>query len=194
MRRESNERLWAVLCDTLSSRQRIVLDALLEVPQGKRVSDLERWRKGPAKASGKSMVEALERISEIHSVGMASIDVGSVVPHRRLVELDRYGMAAKAPLLRRHGPLRKLATLLATVRYLESKSVDDALELLDLLVTAELVGRAETETNKERVKRHPKLARASATLAVAVETPAGPVSCRVAGGHPRPATVASVLA
>ncbi|TLF66303.1 hypothetical protein FE391_24635 [Nonomuraea sp. KC401] len=68
------------------------------------------------------------------------------------------------------GPSRQLATLLATVIYLEGKAVDDCLEMLDVLVTTELVGKAETATDKERVRQHPKLAKHSATLAAAVET------------------------
>ncbi|MBE3012678.1 hypothetical protein IL992_26300 [Microbispora sp. NEAU-D428] len=92
------------------------------------------------------------------------------VPHRRMVDLARYGMQATATTLRRHGPSRQLATLLATVIHLEGKSVDDCLEMLDLLVTTELVGKAETATDKERVRQHPKLAKHSATLAAAVET------------------------
>ena len=79
-------------------------------------------------------------------------------------------MSADASLIRRHPDGRRLATLLATVRRLEAKSVDDALELLDLLMAAELVNKAQTASNKEKVRKHPKLARASARLAVAVET------------------------
>jgi hypothetical protein len=45
-----------------------------------------------------------------------------VVPHRRVVELARYGMAGSAHQLNRHGDSRKLATLLATVVYLECKA------------------------------------------------------------------------
>jgi hypothetical protein len=86
-----------------------------------------------------------------------------------VVELARYGMAAKAAQLRRHGDARRLATLLATVTYLEAKAVDDALELLDLLMVTELVGRAERQADKERARRHPRLARASARVAAAVE-------------------------
>ena len=41
-------------------------------------------------------------------------------------------MSADAGLIRRHPDGRRLATLLATARHLEAKSVDDALELLDL--------------------------------------------------------------
>jgi len=79
------------------------------------------------------------------------------------------GMSADASQIGRHPDERRLATLLATVRYLEAKSVDDTLDLLDLLMTTELVGKAQTASDKEKVRKHPKLAKASARLAVAVE-------------------------
>ena len=78
-------------------------------------------------------------------------------------------MPARAQALRRHGNQRKLATLLATVAYLEARSVDDCLELLDLLMVTELIGKAETAVDKDRARRHPGLARHSARLAAAVE-------------------------
>ena len=53
--------------------------------------------------------------------------------------------------------------------HLESKAIDDALELLDLLMATELLGKAERDSDKDKVRRHPRLARASAKLAVAVE-------------------------
>jgi len=95
------------------------------------------------------------------------------VPQRRLGELARYGPPAAASALRRHPDGRRLATLLATVRHLEGKPIDDTLELLDLLMATELLNKAQTAANKEKVRKHPKLARASARLAVAVEAPAG---------------------
>ena len=80
----------------------------------------------------------------------------------------RYGMTASATQIRRHPPPRRLATLLLTVVHLESKAIDDALELLDLLMATELLGKAERDSDKDKVRRHPRLARASAKLAVAV--------------------------
>ncbi|MQA17469.1 MAG: hypothetical protein GEV09_26235 [Pseudonocardiaceae bacterium] len=62
-----------------------------------------------------------------------------------------------------------MATLLATVRLLEAKSVDDTLELLDLMMVTELLNKAQVAANKDKVRKHPKLAKASARLAVAVE-------------------------
>jgi hypothetical protein len=62
-----------------------------------------------------------------------------------------------------------MATLVATVTQLEATATDDALELLELLMATELAGRARQEANKETVKRHPRLARASAMLAVVAQ-------------------------
>ncbi|GAA2165401.1 hypothetical protein [Actinomadura napierensis] len=139
------------------------------VPDGALYSDLERWRKGPATPSGRNLEKALHRAAEIGGVGLGALDLDSHVPHRRVVDLARYGMAARAQALRRHGDARKLATLLATVTYLEAKSIDDCLELLDLLMVTELIGKAESATDKERARRHPRLAKHSARLAAAVE-------------------------
>ena len=58
---------------------------------------------------------------------------------------------------------------MATVAYLEARSIDDCLELLDLLMMTELLGKAEAAADKERARRHPELARHSARLAAAVE-------------------------
>jgi hypothetical protein len=103
------------------------------------------------------------------ALGLAELGAEALVPPRRLGELARYGMSADASLIRRHPDSRRLATLLATIRHLEAKSVDDTLELLDLLMAAELVNKAQTASDKGKVRKHPRLARASARLAVAVE-------------------------
>ena len=71
-------------------------------------------------------------------------------------------------LLTPHPVPRKLATLVATVVHLEAQAVDDCLELLDLLMVPELLGKAEREANAERLRQHPRSARASATLAQAM--------------------------
>jgi Domain of unknown function (DUF4158) len=170
VRDDTTHRLWADLEGLLTPVQRRVLDRLLDVPQGKRVSDLERWRKGPPpRGSGPAIIAALDQVAEIQSLGLAGLGAEPAVPPRRLGELARYGMTADAWLIRRHPDDRRLATLLATARHLEAKSVDDALELLDLLMSAELLNRAQREADKDKARQHPRLARASARLAVAVE-------------------------
>ncbi len=166
VRDDTTHRLWAELEGPLTAAQRRVLDGLLEVAPGMRVSDLKRWRKGPPpRGSGPAIIAALDQAAEIQGLRRAGLGAESAVPPRRLGELARYGMIADAWLIRRHPDDRRLAT----ARYLEAKSVDDALELLDLLMSAELLGRAQREADRDKARKHPRLARASARLAVAVE-------------------------
>ncbi|MGE5135249.1 MAG: Tn3 family transposase [Gemmatimonadota bacterium] len=169
VRDDTTHRLWRVLEALLAPVQRRMLDRLLEVPPGLRVSDLERWRKGPPpRGSGPAIIAALDQVAEIAGLGLAGLGAEAAVPPRRLGELARYGMTADAWLIRRHPDDRRLATLLATAWHLEAKSVDDSLELLDLLMSAELLGRAQREADRDKARQHPRLARASARLAVAV--------------------------
>ena len=170
LRDDTTHRLWAELEGLLTPVQRRMLDRLLEVSPGKRVSDLERWRKAPPpRDSGPAIIAALDQVAEIQSLGLASLGAESAVPPRRLGDLARYEMTADASLIRRHPGDRRLATLLATARHLEAKSADDALELLDLLISAEPLNKAQREADTDKARKHPRLARTSARLAVAVE-------------------------
>lgn len=126
VREAANQRLWDALYGLLNSGQRAVLDSLLTVPPGARVSELDRLRHGPVRVSGPQMTRALERAAEIAALGMSELDV-SAVPPRRLAELSRYGIDGKASLLRRHGDPRRLATLLATAVHLNVRAVDATL-------------------------------------------------------------------
>lgn len=73
----------------------------------------------------------------------------------------------KASLLKRHGDSQRLATLLAMVAYLTTRAVDDALDLLEVLIAAKPLARAERETAKEKLKTLPRVERAGAKLAAA---------------------------
>ncbi|MGZ4665727.1 MAG: DUF4158 domain-containing protein [Frankiaceae bacterium] len=167
VRDDATQRLWDTLHELLTPEQRFALNMLLEVSAGRRVSELERWRTAPSRASGPGLVKALDLVSEI-GAGFGKLDLDAAVPRRRLVELASYGMAARAAQLKKHPPARRLATLLATMRQLQTKTIDDALELLDLLMVTELLGKARREADKQKVRHHPKLAKASARLASAV--------------------------
>jgi hypothetical protein len=163
-RQACRDRLWDTLYGLLSTGQRAVLDSLLSVPPGARVSELDRLRRGPVRISGPQMKWALERAGEIAAFGMGEVDV-SAIPPRRLAELSRYGIDGKASLLKRHGDSRRLATSV----YLTSRAVDDALDLLEVLMTTKLPARAERETAKEKLKTLPRVERASAKLAAAFQ-------------------------
>ena len=136
VREETIERLHTTLAAAVPADRVAELLGVCEVEEPSRVSLLERWRQGPRSESGLTMVKALNRVSEIHGLGVSGLDL-SGVPARRVTELGRYGMAAKAPALRRRPCTRKVATLLATVRWLEATAIDDVLEVFDQLMGAE---------------------------------------------------------
>jgi hypothetical protein len=154
---EATQRFWDTLAAVPTPVQARRLEGILEVPPGSRVSDLDRLRKGPVTASGRSMAAALERVAEIAGLGFGGLDLAAV-PRRRVVELARYGMAGKANLLRRHPRNRKLATLLATVVHLQARATDDALELLDFLMTHDLLAKAHRQSRDETLRRYPRRA------------------------------------
>ena len=96
-REEATARLWETLSAALPEQQRRELDALLVVAPGGRVSELERWRTGPARASGPQMVKALNRVAETIGSGLSRVKLDATVTPRRLAELARYGMGAVPP-------------------------------------------------------------------------------------------------
>jgi TnpA family transposase len=140
------------------------LHHLLQVPEGQRVSELERLRQAPRRTSGKAMTMALDRVSEVLALGARAADVDAV-PANRLSALARYGLAAKAPALRDLAEPRRTATLLATARHLEAAAVDDAVDLFDVLMATRLISTARRASAAERLAVMPRLERASVTLA-----------------------------
>jgi hypothetical protein len=161
------QRLWDTLAAPLTAAQAHTLEQLLEIPDGARTSDLERLRRGPTRVSGRAMAAALDRVSELTAIAVGQVEIGAV-PRRRVIELARYGMAGKAPALRRHPHARRLATLLATVVVLQARATDDAVELFDVLMTTELLARAQRQTRDEQARRYPRVSKDAGKLAAAV--------------------------
>ncbi|MBN6057712.1 Tn3 family transposase, partial [Nonomuraea sp. RK-328] len=114
------------------------------------------------------LAEQLKRVAEIAALGTGRVATDPV-PAVKLGALARYGLAAKAPTLKGMDEPRKGATLLATVRHLETSSVDDALDVLDLLIATHLLARAERAGKAEQLRTFPKLRKAARTMASAME-------------------------
>ncbi|MFF8958679.1 Tn3 family transposase [Streptomyces sp. NPDC014894] len=167
VRASENTALYRALDEAVPEDLRQSMRDLLKVPDGKRVSELERLRTPPMRVSGTAMTAALERAKEVQGLG-AHLVPTSVVPAARMSGLARYGMGSKAPTLRDLEETRKTATLLATVQHLETATVDDALDLLDVLMSSRLLSRAERMGNEEKLKSLPMLRRAAGRVAKAV--------------------------
>lgn len=166
VRTEMSDRLYSRLAARVSTELGQRLDKLLTVLSGSRVSELDRLRRAPTRASGPEMVRALDRAAEIAGFGTDRIDVVDVPPSR-VAALARAGLTGDAFALRRLPAERRSATLLATARLLRSNAIDDALDLFAVLMASKLIGPAERASVVERLRSLPQLAKASATLATA---------------------------
>ena len=101
-------------------------------------------------------------------LGAGAVDA-SRVPAARMAGLARYGLSSKAPTLKRLEVTRQTATLLATVRHLETATVDDALDLLHALMASKLLAKAERMGNDAKLKALPQLRKAAKKVAAAVD-------------------------
>jgi TnpA family transposase len=140
------------------------LRGLLTVPEGKRVSELERLRTPPRSSTGAAMVAALERVEEIGSFRLGRVNL-SRAPLNRLSTLARYGQASKAQMIERAKDPRQTALLSAVLGQLEAQAVDDALDLFALLMATRLVSREKRASEKDRLARMPQLEKAARIVA-----------------------------
>lgn len=168
-REAADRRLWRELAGQLTPISASALLGLLEVPEGtrQRVSELDRLRKGVFRPSSRGMLAALHRLADLHALGAGTWDV-SGVPPRRLAGLATYGLSGKANALRRLPREHRLAVLVATVTVLSARAADDVLELFDLLMTTDLLSKAERESRDEKLRRYPRVSRNAGKLAAAV--------------------------
>lgn len=143
-------RLWHTLTCLVNEGQRAQLEALLVVSPGVYQSSLDRLRRAPTRISCPALVNALHRLEEIRALGVGNIPLIGIPPSR-LKTLARHAGAVRAQAIARMPEDRRIATLFAFACASEVKAMDDALDLLDLLMT-ELCRQARNTGQKERLR------------------------------------------
>ena len=143
-------RLWQALASLSTKEQRTKLEELLVIPEDYRQSPLDKLRHAPTRISSLSLVNALNRLAEIRSLKVGTLDL-SRIPPSRIKALARYAAVTWAPKIARMPDDRRIATLLAFARSFEIIAMDDALDLLDLLMT-DLLHGARDDGKKERLR------------------------------------------
>ncbi len=150
IRARVQERLWSSLNRGVSPTAKQKLDALLAVPHGGHQSLLDRLRNGPFRRSAPELVRALQRLEEVRDLGI-DVGVSHRIPPGRIQALARFAATAKASAIQRLPDERRLATLVAFAVTLEATASDDALDLLDILIT-EIFSDATKAGEKARLR------------------------------------------
>lgn len=157
-------RLWSKLAQLPDAAQRERLEALLVMPEGARQTPLDRLRRGPVRVSAPALVSALQRVQQIRALGVDGLDLQRL-PSGRLKALARFAAATWAPNIARMPEPRRVATLLAFAHHFEVVALDDALDVLDALLT-ELNAQAKRAGQKERLRTLGDLDRAALRMRI----------------------------
>src|SRR6266404_4273012 len=151
IRNRAQERVWSLLTHGISAETTAKLEALLRIPDGGHVSVLDRLRKGPFLRSAPELVRALRRIDDVRELGI-NLSVSSRISPTRIQALARFATTAKASAVQRLSDERRVATLVAFILNLETVALDDALDLLDIVIT-EIFSDAKNAGEKARLRR-----------------------------------------
>jgi TnpA family transposase len=167
IRERTARQLWRRLSALPAEKQRDQLEKLLVVHRGTRVSRLDSLRRGPTKASAPSLLETLQRYRTLKDPGIGKLDL-STIPPVRIKALARHASTAWAPTIARMTPQRRIATLVAFVAVEEVNALDDALDVLDMLIT-DIAAEAKRLGQKKRLRSLKDLDKAALALREACE-------------------------
>ncbi|MCV5836423.1 Tn3 family transposase, partial [Escherichia coli] len=109
------------------------LAGLLVIPEGQRVSVLEQIRKGPVNVSGPAFTDALQRYTRLRSLEFSRLNFAGL-PAIQLRNLARYAGMASVKYIARMPEERRLSILTAFVKAQEILALDEAVDVLDLLI------------------------------------------------------------
>ena len=162
IRDRAEKRLWKKLASLPSLEQKSKMETLLDVSSESRRSLFDQLKKGPVRVSGPALVAALKRYKDLKNFGIHEIDLSSIPPVK-IHMLSRYASTAWAATVARMPEDRRLATLIAFLFTFETSALDDALDLLDMLVTT-IAKQARMLGEKKRLRTLKDLDQAALAL------------------------------
>lgn len=163
IRERSANRLWRRLSLLPNREQKAKLETLLQVPDGQRASEFDRFRKGPTTISGPAVNLSVQRYLDLQAFGMRGIDF-SRIPPVRLKNLARHASVISMNKIARMPEDKRIAILVAFAKAYETIALDDALDVLDMLIT-EIARDAKNIGQKNRLRTLKDLDRSALTLA-----------------------------
>ncbi len=157
------ERLWQRLSAAVSPEQRTDLEGLLARAGASRITNLERLRRAPSRASAPVLVQALARLTEVRQLDVGPLDLVNV-PASRIKALAQYAVTTKAQSIAKLTEQRRTATLVSFTRQLSVTAQDDSLDVLDMLMR-DLLARSTSDGKKARLRTLRDLDAAALSLA-----------------------------
>ncbi|MBW8309919.1 MAG: DUF4158 domain-containing protein [Candidatus Paracaedibacteraceae bacterium] len=145
IRQRADSRLWHRLSSLPSDEQRRKLETLLQVPEGRRISQFDLYRQSPSTVSGPSFNESANRYTKLKEFGMQALNL-SKIPPVRLKNLARYAGLISMHKIARMPDSKRIALLVAFAKTYETIALDDTVDVLDLLIkgiarTAKKIGQ-----------------------------------------------------
>lgn len=163
IRARATNRLWLRLSALPTPKQVIKLEVLLQVPDGSRTSHFDHYRKGPVTISGPAFNGAVSRYLELKSFGIQTLDFTGIPPVR-FKSLARHAGVISMHKIARMPANKRTAILVAFVKAYEIIVLDEALDLLDLLIT-DITGEAKRLGQKKRLRTLKDLDKSALALA-----------------------------
>ncbi|HDL7024491.1 TPA: Tn3 family transposase, partial [Yersinia enterocolitica] len=163
IRERANQRLWKKLAALPDRWQIARVTELLDIPEGQRISPLEQLKKGPVTVSGPAFTEALERYTRLRNLEFSRLNFTGL-PAIQLRNLARYAGMASVKYIARMPQQRKLAVLTAFVKAQETAALDEAVDVLDMLIL-DITREAKKTGQKKRLRTLKDLDRAALLLA-----------------------------
>ena len=167
VRERAETRLWRQLSGVPDDAEREHLLGLLTVPEGSRVTGLDRLRRAPTSFHAKGLIGAIDRYIELDGYRGPDWEVRKrTIPPGRIAELVRYAKAVRAAAVADLTPDRNIATLVAFAASMPTVAADEALEVFDLLMD-DLARAAAAGVVRERARTLRDLDAAALLLAQA---------------------------
>ncbi len=163
IRERATRRLWRKLAALPNRWQTAQLAGLLEIPEGQRLSVMEHLKRGPVTISGPAFTEALERYTRLRSLEFSCLNFTGL-PAIQLRNLARYAGMASVKYISRMPEERRLAILTAFVKAQEISALDEAVDVLDMLIL-NITREAKKIGQKKRLRTLKDLDRAALLLA-----------------------------
>lgn len=163
IRERATNRLWKRLSALPSAEQKVQLKTLFHKPEGSRSSYFDSYRKGPTTISGPAFNTAVERYLKLQAFGIGKLDF-SAIPPVRLKSIARHAGIISMHKIARMSEEKCTAMLVAYVKAFETIALDDALDVLDMLI-AEIAGKAKNAGQRKRLRTLKDLDKSALALA-----------------------------